>query len=222
MNNSILEARHITKFFHDPVDVKVLDDITFNVKKEEFISVVGKSGCGKSTLLYILSTMDTDFEGDLLLDGGVSRFAWRLVPLITIIANLGMAVIHIVLDLLGLLPYPLPQALLVGLTVYAYIPLAARFELGGVRLRPLRGAQEARLLTVPTGVDQGAARPPALFEQLADRLRFRHQRNLAGQRVGRAEYPTIMMIAAHDPSVRLLRAAQRCNHVVQRLLAPVR
>ncbi|HET9276532.1 MAG TPA: ABC transporter ATP-binding protein, partial [Flavitalea sp.] len=31
--------------------------------------VMGKSGCGKSTLLYILSTMDTDYEGELLIDG---------------------------------------------------------------------------------------------------------------------------------------------------------
>jgi diguanylate cyclase (GGDEF)-like protein len=64
---------------------------------------------------------------DLLLDGGVSRFAWRLVPLITIIANLGMAVIHIVLDLLGLLPYPLPQALLVGLTVTSVIAASVSY-----------------------------------------------------------------------------------------------
>jgi lipoprotein-releasing system ATP-binding protein len=32
---------------------------------------MGKSGCGKSTLLYILSTMDTDYEGKLLIDGEV-------------------------------------------------------------------------------------------------------------------------------------------------------
>lgn len=68
MNNPILEARHINKYFHDPVTVKVLSDISFTVYKEEFISVIGKSGCGKSTLLYILSTMDTDFEGELLID----------------------------------------------------------------------------------------------------------------------------------------------------------
>ncbi|KAA9040597.1 ABC transporter ATP-binding protein [Ginsengibacter hankyongi] len=68
MNNIILEARHINKYFHDPVTVKVLDDINFIISKEEFVSVVGKSGCGKSTLLYILSTMDTDFEGDVLID----------------------------------------------------------------------------------------------------------------------------------------------------------
>jgi lipoprotein-releasing system ATP-binding protein len=38
------------------------------VKKGEFVSIMGKSGCGKSTLLYILSTMDTDYEGELWLD----------------------------------------------------------------------------------------------------------------------------------------------------------
>jgi lipoprotein-releasing system ATP-binding protein len=34
-----------------------------------FASIIGKSGCGKSTLLYILSTMDTDYEGEVLIDG---------------------------------------------------------------------------------------------------------------------------------------------------------
>ncbi len=67
MKEIILEARHINKYFHDPVTVKVLNDITFTIFKEEFVSVIGKSGCGKSTLLYILSTMDTDYEGDLLI-----------------------------------------------------------------------------------------------------------------------------------------------------------
>src|SRR6476620_3579876 len=68
MSPKIMEARHINKYFHDPVTTQVLNDVTFSVKKGEFVSVIGKSGCGKSTLLYILSTMDTDFEGDLLID----------------------------------------------------------------------------------------------------------------------------------------------------------
>ncbi|MBC5774698.1 ABC transporter ATP-binding protein [Pontibacter sp. KCTC 32443] len=68
MQDIILEARHINKEFHDPVTVQVLHDITFSVNKGEFVSVIGKSGCGKSTLLYILSTMDTDYEGELLID----------------------------------------------------------------------------------------------------------------------------------------------------------
>jgi lipoprotein-releasing system ATP-binding protein len=68
MSDIILEARNINKDFHDPVTVRVLTDINFSVNKGEFISVTGKSGCGKSTLLYILSTMDTDYEGELLID----------------------------------------------------------------------------------------------------------------------------------------------------------
>jgi lipoprotein-releasing system ATP-binding protein len=68
MSEVILEAKHINKYFHDPATVRVLTDITFTVNKGEFVSVTGKSGCGKSTLLYILSTMDTDYEGELFID----------------------------------------------------------------------------------------------------------------------------------------------------------
>ncbi|HEY5369788.1 MAG TPA: ABC transporter ATP-binding protein [Hanamia sp.] len=68
MNTTILEAKHISKNFHDPVTVRVLSDITFSINKGEFVSVIGKSGCGKSTLLYVLSTLDTDYEGDLLIE----------------------------------------------------------------------------------------------------------------------------------------------------------
>lgn len=65
----VLQASHISKTYHEHVDYPVLKDITFTVNKGEFVSVMGKSGCGKSTLLYILSTMDTDYEGDLWIDG---------------------------------------------------------------------------------------------------------------------------------------------------------
>ncbi len=68
-NKIVLQANHITKSFHDPVTISVLKEITFSIAEGEFVSVTGKSGCGKSTLLYILSTMDTDFEGDLFIGG---------------------------------------------------------------------------------------------------------------------------------------------------------
>ncbi len=67
--DTILEARHINKYFTKPVKFHVLKDINLEVRKGEFTSVMGKSGCGKSTLLYILSTMDTDYEGELFLHG---------------------------------------------------------------------------------------------------------------------------------------------------------
>ena len=68
MSDIILQAKNINKDFHDPATVRVLSDINFSINKGEFVSVTGKSGCGKSTLLYILSTMDTDYEGELLID----------------------------------------------------------------------------------------------------------------------------------------------------------
>ena len=68
MENKILEAFNISKTFHETIDVKVLTNINFHIDKGEFVSIIGKSGCGKSTLLYILSTMDTVYEGDLIID----------------------------------------------------------------------------------------------------------------------------------------------------------
>jgi lipoprotein-releasing system ATP-binding protein len=65
----ILEAKQINKYFRKPVEFQVLKDISFKVQQGEFVSIMGKSGCGKSTLLYILSTMDTDYEGELYLNG---------------------------------------------------------------------------------------------------------------------------------------------------------
>lgn len=69
MSQTVLEARSISKYFHDPVTIQILKEVSFSIRKGEFVSVIGKSGCGKSTLLYILSTMDTDYEGELLIDG---------------------------------------------------------------------------------------------------------------------------------------------------------
>ncbi|QEM03540.1 ABC transporter ATP-binding protein [Mucilaginibacter rubeus] len=68
MDSIILEALNISKTFYEPKAVKVLRDVNFSLHKGEFASIMGKSGCGKSTLLYILSTMDTDYEGDLRID----------------------------------------------------------------------------------------------------------------------------------------------------------
>ncbi|MCB0701176.1 MAG: ABC transporter ATP-binding protein [Candidatus Kapaibacterium sp.] len=65
----VLETKKINKHFRNPVDFHVLKDITFSIDEGEFVSIMGKSGCGKSTLLYILSTMDTDYSGELHLAG---------------------------------------------------------------------------------------------------------------------------------------------------------
>jgi lipoprotein-releasing system ATP-binding protein len=65
---TILEAKNISKVFKIPEEIQILKDISFSINEGEFVSIMGKSGCGKSTLLYILSTMDTDYTGELYLD----------------------------------------------------------------------------------------------------------------------------------------------------------
>ena len=65
---TILKTEKIDKFFYDPIEFQVLKNISFEVKKGEFLSMIGKSGSGKSTLLYVLSTMDTNYSGALYIN----------------------------------------------------------------------------------------------------------------------------------------------------------
>ena len=64
----ILIADKLTKYFYEPEKFRVLNEISFTVNKGEFVTITGKSGCGKSTLLYLLSTMDTEYEGKLTIN----------------------------------------------------------------------------------------------------------------------------------------------------------
>ena len=68
MRQTILKTENIDKYFYDPIKFQVLKNISFEVQKGEFLSMVGKSGSGKSTLLYVLSTMDTEYKGNLFID----------------------------------------------------------------------------------------------------------------------------------------------------------
>jgi len=64
----ILKAEHLNKYFYEPERFHVLQDISLSVNKGEFVALIGKSGSGKSTLLYLLSTLDTDYEGALTIN----------------------------------------------------------------------------------------------------------------------------------------------------------
>ena len=61
-----VEVKNLTKRFGD---LLVLDNMSFNIRKGEFVCVVGPTGCGKSTFLNCLTRIHMPSEGDLFIDG---------------------------------------------------------------------------------------------------------------------------------------------------------
>jgi lipoprotein-releasing system ATP-binding protein len=69
MQQDVLKAEKLNKYFDEPATIHVLHDISLSIKEGEFVCIMGKSGCGKSTLLYLLSTLDTQYEGTVDING---------------------------------------------------------------------------------------------------------------------------------------------------------
>lgn len=69
MNNIKLEIKNLSKRYNKKSDILALDNVTFDVYKGEFLSILGPSGCGKTTLLRILIGLLDASSGNILLDG---------------------------------------------------------------------------------------------------------------------------------------------------------
>lgn len=66
----VIECEHVSKTYDDGyLQVSVLDDLHFNVRRGQSISIVGASGSGKSTLLHLLGGLDTPSGGAIRLMG---------------------------------------------------------------------------------------------------------------------------------------------------------
>lgn len=68
--NNILEVKNIEKYYGNKSNLtKAIDNISFSVKKGEFVGIMGASGSGKTTLLNCISTIDRVTAGNIIIDG---------------------------------------------------------------------------------------------------------------------------------------------------------
>ena len=79
MSEAFVSFRDVSKIYHSgEVEIRAVDDISFEIQKGEFVVIVGPSGAGKTTVLNMLGGMDACSEGTILVDGSeVSRYNAR-------------------------------------------------------------------------------------------------------------------------------------------------
>ncbi len=67
----VLEAKHLTRHFRTSQGgtAVALQDVSFQIHRREFVTVIGPSGCGKSTLVRLLAGLDDPTMGEILVDG---------------------------------------------------------------------------------------------------------------------------------------------------------
>jgi putative ABC transport system ATP-binding protein len=67
---SLVELRNVSKIYRlGDEEIRALDDVSLDIERGEFISIIGPSGSGKSTLMHILGCLDSPTKGTIQLDG---------------------------------------------------------------------------------------------------------------------------------------------------------
>ena len=71
--NKLLSLNNISKTYHSiHGETKALDNISFDLYKNEFIGIIGPSGCGKSSILNIISSLETEYSGNISIKDNIT------------------------------------------------------------------------------------------------------------------------------------------------------
>ena len=99
---SLLQVSNLSKKYHTlNGEIDAIKDISFNIEKGMFLSIVGSSGCGKSTLLNIIANLDSKTSGDIIYEKelkiGYMLQEDALLPWLTILDNaiIGLKLQHL-------------------------------------------------------------------------------------------------------------------------------
>jgi len=77
----MIEFKNIRKIYTGGVNTVALDEITFEIEKGEFVSLVGHSGAGKSTLLKLITAEEKPTSGEILFDGAdINKLTPKQLP----------------------------------------------------------------------------------------------------------------------------------------------
>lgn len=92
MKNKILSVNNIFKSYNSKNgEVIAIENLSFDVYKGEFLSIIGSSGCGKSTILNILSGLDNEYDGTYKFEDGINYSYMlqedALFPWLTVLEN---------------------------------------------------------------------------------------------------------------------------------------
>ncbi|NNJ17880.1 ABC transporter ATP-binding protein [Pseudomonas putida CSV86] len=105
MNAPLVSFNHVGKTFAVAGgEVEAIREFNLDIAEGEFVAIVGSSGCGKSTLLRLLIGLDTEFRGEIRVDGqrvsgigserGIVFQEHRLFPWLTVAENIGLGLVN--------------------------------------------------------------------------------------------------------------------------------